>query len=215
MSELPYTLDDPRPIAAEAPYTYFLPSAEELAALVPGDQVQLVFRPVSPGEKWDAERMWVTIDSVEGDRLSGRLDNEPEDNPNLHLNDIVSFAHHQVIAILWSTDREAMPPFSPAQRGYWERCLVDRCVIEDGVPVHYLYRDEPEATPEDGYPDSGWCIRGDFRGLGNDEIDDRKVDFVALGLVLNRDDSWLHLIDKPIGSAFIRDWETGTFIPAE
>jgi hypothetical protein len=29
------------------------------------------------------------------------------------------------------------------------------------------------------------------------------------------DDSWLHLIDAPIGSAFIRDDATGEFVVAE
>ena len=215
MSVLSYTVDDPRPIAEEAPYTYFLPAPEELAALLPGDQVKLIFRPVTPGDKWDAERMWVTIDTVDGDDISGRLDNEPEDNPHLHLGDIVSFKHHHVISVIWALNRGEIPPAPPEERGYWGRCLVDRCVIEDGTPVHHLYREEPEPPPEDGYPDSGWCIRGDFRELSNEEIDARKVDFVALGLVLNHDDSWLHLIDEPIGSAFIRDWESGAFVPAE
>lgn len=215
MSELSYTLDDPRPIAAEAPYTYFLPSPEELAALSAGDLVKLVFRPNCPGDKWDAERMWVTIDAVEGDRLSGHLDNEPDDNPDLHIDDVVTFSPHHVISILWSLERGMSPPAPPVERTYWERCLVDRCVIEDGIPVYYLYRGEPEPTPKDGYPDSGWCIRGDFRGLSNEELDARKADFVSLGLVLNNDDSWLHLIDEPIGSAFIRDWESGEYVPAE
>lgn len=215
MNVAAYTLDDPRPIAAEAPYTYFLPSAEELAALAPGDLVKLIFRGIQPGDKWDAERMWVTLDTVDEDHLAGKLGNQPEDIRGLHRDDIVTLARHHVVDVIWSQDRADAPPCPPRPRDYWQRCLVDRCVIEDGVPVHYLYRDEPEPTSEDGYPDSGWCIRGDFRDLSNEEIDARQVDFVALGLVLNHDDSWLHLIDEPIGSAFIRDWESGTFVPAE
>ena len=37
-------LDDPLPIAAESPYTYFLPHPDELAALKPGDGVKAIFR---------------------------------------------------------------------------------------------------------------------------------------------------------------------------
>lgn len=61
----------------------------------------------------------------------------------------------------------------------------------------------------DRFPDSGWRIRGDMRaGLGK-----RKAAYVALGAVLNRDDSWLHLIDEPIGARFEKDFETGRFNP--
>jgi len=31
--------------------------------------------------------------------------------------------------------------------------------------------------------------------------------------VLNQDDSWVHLIDQPEGSAFIRDWDKDQFVP--
>jgi hypothetical protein len=42
---------------------------------------------------------------------------------------------------------------------------------------------------------------------------ERGAAYVALGAVLNRDDSWLELIDAPIGSAFMRDFETGAYEP--
>ncbi|WP_395611985.1 DUF2185 domain-containing protein [Allosphingosinicella sp.] len=214
MSDRVYTLDDPRPIAAEAPYTFFLPSPQELSALAPGDLVKLIFRPLQLGDTWDSERMWVMIDAIHDDQMVGRLDNQPDEIPALQLGDIVEFERFQVIAVWWSMDRDEAPPNAPARRHYLERCLVDRCVIDDGIPVHFLDRDEPRATAEDAYPDSGWAIRGDYRGLSDAELDAREFCFVSLGLVLNRDDSWLHLIDEPIGSAFIRDWESGRFVRA-
>lgn len=209
----PYTLDDPRPMAAEFPYTYFLPSAEELDALAAGDLVKLVFRPWRMGQKWDAERMWVRIERVLGDHLSGTLDNEPDDIPGLDQGERIQFQKFHVVDCIWADERETDPP-QRQPREYWDRCLVDLCVTEDGVPVHYLYRQEPQSFEEgDTYPDSGWRIYGDFRGLTTKEIDSREVEFVALGRVLNSDDSWLHLIDAPVGSAFIRDWQTGEFVP--
>ena len=51
-----YTIDDPRPIAAEAPYTYFLPSEHELLALAPGAQAKRIFRSHLPGREGEAER---------------------------------------------------------------------------------------------------------------------------------------------------------------
>ena len=36
--------------------------------------------------------------------------------------------------------------------------------------------------------------------------------YYPLYLALNKDDSWLHLIDKPVGTAFKRDRKTGLFV---
>jgi hypothetical protein len=208
-----YDIDDPRPIAESAPYTFYMPSDAELAALAPGDFVKLIFRSIPPGRQWDAERMWVKIENVSRERLSGRLDNIPSDMPQLRLNQRVEFLRHQVIGIDWDEARKVAPPPSPPRRSYWERCLVDRCVVDDGVPVHYLYREEPEPLRNgETDRDSGWRIRGDYRGLSDEEVDARESEYIALGRVLNSDDSWIHLIDAPVGSAFIRDWETGEFV---
>lgn len=208
-----YTLDDPRPIAVQSPYTFWLPSPAELAALAPGDLVKLIFRPTE-ARGWGAERMWVTIDRIDGDTLAGRLDNEPYDIPGLSCGDCVLFRRHHVIDRRWADERASEPPAPLPWRDYWDRCLVDRCVTDEDVPVHYLYREQPDLAQEDDeYPDSGWRIRGDYRGIGDEELDAREVEYVALGSVLNTDDSWLHLIDAPVGSAFVRDWDRGEFVP--
>jgi hypothetical protein len=209
-----YEIDDPRPVAESAPYTFYMPSDTELVALAPGDLVQLTFRSIPPGREWDAERMWVEIVTITPDRLTGRLSNTPSDMPQLRPGSHVQFQRHHVIGITWSDERASPPPPSPPRRSYWERCLVDLCVTNDQIPVHFIYREEPEPLDEgETYPDSGWRIRGDFRNITDEEINAREVEYVALGRVLNADDSWIHLIDAPIGSAFIRDWETGAFVP--
>jgi len=211
-----YEIDDPQPIAVDAPYTYFLPSENELLALAPGDQVKLLFRSIPPGPKFEVERMWVTITDVDGDRISGELDNVPFDMPQIRLGDPVSFQRSDAIDILWSDDRTSRPPAAPPRREYWDRCLVDECVLYEDVKVHYLYREEPDLAGEnDKYADSGWRIRGDWREASDEQVDERDLAYVALGAVLNRDDSWLGLIDEPIGSAFIRNWETGVFEPEQ
>jgi hypothetical protein len=124
----------------------------------------------------------------------------------------VQFKRSDVTALIWKENRQTPPPPS-MRREYWERCLVDRCVVEENMPVHFLYREEPDmAQPGHTFPDSGWRIRGDYRNLDQPEIDARALDYIALGVVLNHDDSWLHLIDEPTGAAFIRDWESGDFV---
>jgi hypothetical protein len=208
-----YSIDDPRPLAAEAPYTFFLPTDAGLAALAPGDMAKLIIRAVPQSGQWDAERLWVLIEAIEGDRLHGSLQNEPYDIPALKAGDRVEFERWQIASIYWDEARPAEPE-GAHPREYWERCLVDWCMIEERLQAHYLYREAPEPPAEgDRFPDSGWRIRGDYRGLSDSKIDARETRFVALGAVLNVDDSWLSLIDAPVGSAFIRDWDTGGFVP--
>lgn len=207
-----YEIDNPRPIAQAAPYTYFLPTENELLALQPGDLAKIVIRSIPPGRQWDAERMWVDIIATTGDLLTGKLDSNPFDMPQLKAGHIVRFKRSDVIDLIWDENRAKRPPPPAERREYWDRCLVDRCVCDDGVKVHYLYREEPDTTDcEDIYPDSGWRIRGDYRGIEDAALDTRETCYIALGAVLNCDDSWLHLIDEPTGSAFLRNWETDGF----
>lgn len=209
-----YVLDDPRPIARSAPYTYFLPSAERLAAIEPGDLVQLLFRSLALSPKYAVERMWVLVQLVAGDGLVGVLESTPFDMPGLEKGERVRFERHHSISVTYKdASKEDRIPH-PRRREYWERCLVDQCVLDEDVPVGFLYREVPESIREgDKYPDSGWRIRGDARGITPEDLDARKCTFVALGAVLNRDDTWLSLIDEPIGSRFVRNFATSTFEP--
>lgn len=198
-----YEVEDPRPIAEGAPYTFYLPSENELLAIAPGDLVKLVIASVPPSPLHAAERMWVEVTRVGPDRCVGRLQNIPFDMPQLKLGRTIRFGRNDVIDIDWNADRAVTPPSAPARRWYWERCLVDAAVIDDGARVGYLYREAPEMTaPEDAYPDSGWRIRA---LVDDDAYSDDAPLYIALGKVLNADDSWLHLIDEPAGCAFIRE----------
>jgi len=204
-----YRLEDPRPIKAEAPYTFYLPSPALSDAVDVGDEVKLIFRSQPAGLKWYSERMWVEVTSASGENLIGKLDNTPSDMPQLKPGDVIHFQRFHIIDV--QSDREP-PKESLAQRQYWDRCMVDRCVVDDNVPVYYIYREEPDLDKDgDKYPDSGWRIRGDYRDISDEELDARKAAYIALGKVLNADDSWLHLIDSPIGSAFLRNFETGEY----
>lgn len=208
------SIDDPRENAARAPYTYFLPSENELLAIGPGDQVKLVVRSHPPSLDWGAERMWFTVTTASGDMLTGRLENKPSDIPQLQPGARLQFSRSDVIDLIWDEDRPVPPPKPTPRREYWDRCLVDQCVLDGTALVHLLYREEPDPeTLDDEDADSGWRIRGDYRDIDEAELDAREVAYVAIGAVLNRDDRWLHLIDAPVGSGFIRDWASHTFAP--
>lgn len=211
-----YAIEDPRPIAADAPYTFYLPSENERLAVSPGDLVKLMFRSVPASREWDAERIWVTVTEIDSPRLTGTLANHPLDMPQLKEGDPVTFDRGHILDIDWRADRGRPPPTAPARREYWDRCFVDDQILDGRLKVEYLYRQEPDPPREgDAYPDSGWRIRCDTRGLTDAEYDNPSFSYIALGKVLNRDDSWLHLIDTPVGSAFLRDWATGGFVPTE
>lgn len=204
-----YSLDDPRPIQAEAPYTYYLPSVVRLNSTQIGDHVQLLFRSEPYGLKYGVERMWVEVTSVSGEELTGSLLNQPFDMPQLKPGAQIQFKQFHMIDI---TSERELPLDEPKQKQYWDRCMVDRCVVDEGIPVYYLYREEPDlAAPDDKDPDSGWRIRGDYRNVSDEDFEARKAAYIALGKVLNADDSWIHLIDSPIGSAFMRNFETGEY----
>ncbi len=211
-----YRIDDPRPIAAGAPYTYHLPSENELLAVAPDDIVKIIFESIPPSDEWDAEHMWVIVTAVDGDQMTGTLDNRPSDMPQLKHGDVVRFQRWHIIDIDWAGDRAVPPPPAPERRWYWDRCFVDDQILDGRLKVEYLYREEPD-PPQDGdrYPDSGWRFRCDTRGLTDEEYDSPSFSYIAIGKVLNEDDSWLHLIDEPVGSAFLRNWETGDFEPTE
>ena len=206
---------DPRPIAAEAPYTFFLPSTPEIAAVGKGDLVKLIFEYEGETEQWAAERMWVTVESVEGDELRGVLSNQPDEPRSpVKEGDPVVFERYQILAIVWANPATAPPALG--HREYWDRCLVDQCVLDGEEPVEYLYREEPDLADEDDeYADSGWRIRGRRGETTDEDMDERGFAYVALDAVLNRDDSWINWIDSPVGTRLMRDFETNAYVEVE
>ncbi len=215
-AELPegIEIDDPRPIAAEAPYTFAMPWPAEIAALEPEDLVKAVFRGTAADGQPSVERMWVFVDRIEDGFVVGRLGNEPFDMPLIKRDDPVRLPLTHVISCLYADGKPR--PQVPDRRSYWDRCFVDACVVEGRCHVDYFYREEPDMTREgDKDPDSGWRIRGTDEAVAEDKRLGKDPMYIALGKVLNADDRWLHLIDSPIGSAFQWDATRGEYIALE
>ncbi len=200
-----FTIDDPRPVMASARYTFFTPPPTAFAAVAPGDWVKAIFRPIPADRKFAAERMWVKVEEVLPDGFAGRLDTTPSDMPQLAPGAALFVPRDWTIDIDWAEGHE--PPEYPPRRDYWERCMVDACVLEGRSLVDYLYRETGDLHgPDDEHQDSGWRIRGTGAGIAEDEQLGRSPSYVALGAVLNQDDRWLHLIDEAVGEHF-RWWD--------
>lgn len=199
-----YEIDDPRPVAAAHPYTFFVPAPAEIDRLRPGHVAKLMFRGLPEG---NVERMWVQIERQEPNVWVGKLDNIPLDLPQLKLGNTIRFQPWQIIQI--SGDEVGG---ETVDREYWERCLVDPLILSGEARVLCLKRAEPEPDEGDKYPDSGWRFYGREVALPNGETNSElEMEYLAMGVVLNKDDSWLHLIDEPVGSAFRRNANTGEF----
>lgn len=207
-----YELEDPRPIAAESPYTYYLPSQARLDAVKVGDLIKLIIRSLPPSRQYNAERMWVEVISREGELWTGSLQNTPFDMPQLQIGNVISFPPSHIIDIDWNNPDETRMIPKQKEKQYWDRCMVDQEILDGIARVGYLYREEPDMTQEDDNdPDSGWRIRADVRDLTDEQYDEPSPAYVALGAVLNKDDSWLHLISSEVGSRFLRNPETEDF----
>lgn len=196
-----WSLKDADAIADANKYTFYKPRRELIAKVKPGEVVKLMFgfesdRPDTP----EAERMWVLVDRVYADgRFEGRLNNEPEWITDLEIEDRVDFnAAHIIDTEHDDTDNLV--------RRYQDRCLVTKRILEDGCKVGYLYREAAEAEQ-----DSGWRITAnDESAEYMSEADNCRL--VSVGAVLALDDTIIHLLDAPPGSAFERDSATRMFV---
>ena len=204
-----WNLEDADPIAQEAKYTFYKPSRRIIGRLNPGDSCKLIFKFESADPKHpSAERMWVLIDEVKDGGFSGLLDNDPLYITDLKAGDVIPFGPQHVIDVSIEDDEPNLPA------AYVNRCLATRRIIYEGRPIGYLYREAPMEGDIKGAKDSGWRIlEGNEDQAYIDESDN--CQFVSLGSLLNNDDAFKDLLDEPIGSAFIRDEETGNFIRLE
>ena len=83
------------------PRTFHVPSAEEKAAIKPGDLVKMMFA-FGTAEEHDIERMWVTVKERRDDKLIGTLSNEPLDSALEHGRQTIFETRHVIRIIMES-----------------------------------------------------------------------------------------------------------------
>lgn len=173
----------------EAPYTFYVPPKNILDKLKKDNIAKLLFE-FSGGKVASTEKMWVLITERKGDKFNGILDNDPVEIKDLKHGDKIKFESKHVIA----TDIDE--PNNMVEK-YIKQCFVTNKVFEK-KRVGYLYHENP-----DNKEDSGWRI---FEGSETDEYANnaKNVQVRSLGSVLNVDDSFIEVLDAPIGSSFER-----------
>jgi hypothetical protein len=212
-----YLIDDPREMAGQNPYTFFLPQPYLIDQLREGDLVKMAFIANPPVTEWQSERMWVRLTTdAKSNPMIGTLSNHPRNIAGLKLGDTVRFESYCITDLRSDADNlndpmQYDPTTYPPPREYWEPCTVDDAILDGSLRVEHLERKAPKASDDDTVVDSGWHIWADTHGLTDEEIAARPHSYVALGKVLNQDGSWLHLIDSPEQSSFTRNWQNGEF----
>ena len=93
-----YTLDSGVEAHHAAPETFMLPPERDRRSLGRGDFAKLMFR-LSDGNREAVERMWVRVQSVQGDEYVGILDNEPQSTSAIGVGLRVEFKADHVIQI--------------------------------------------------------------------------------------------------------------------
>jgi uncharacterized protein YegJ (DUF2314 family) len=211
--ETVWNVEDARELGEMAPYTFYIPSAEVIAMLQPGDEVKLLFRfdedsEDASDEEVALERMWVRITEIDGDDFRGELDNQPVAIPELQLGDEIEFTSYHII------DTQLDDPIPNIVQRYAAHCFVTSRVLDEEQPVGELFREDPQEGDEPLADFSGWNI------MAGDEDEDYLDDpdnwrYVSLGAVLDIDDRCIDVLDAPFDSEFEFDPELGTFVEVD
>lgn len=200
-----WKLTDSEQLAKEHKYTFYKPSREITKNLKVGNIVKLTFEfDSSNSEHPSAERMWVEITEIGGEKFKGKLDNHPFYLHELYAGDEIVFEHKNII----DHDLELSEPNLVDK--YYDRCFVTNRILYENAPINYIYREEPMEKDEGrDYVDTGWRI---LSGDESDEYmdDSENISLVSLGAVLSRDDSFIELLESQIGTSFERN-ENGIF----
>ncbi|WP_282081450.1 immunity protein Imm33 domain-containing protein [Aquimarina algiphila] len=200
-----WKLTDSEDLAKKNKYTFYKPSREITKNLEIGNIVKLTFEfDSSNSEHPGAERMWVEIIEINGDKYKGKLDNHPFYLHELYAGDEIFFEHKHII----DHDLDISEPNLVDK--YYDRCFATNKVLYENAPINYIYREEPMKEDEErDYVDTGWRI------LSGDESDEymedlENISLVSIGSVLSRDDSFIDLLDSEVGTSFERN-ENGIF----
>lgn len=182
-------------ISKENPYTFYVPSDKLIKMLGVGDLVKLMFvnNKRTDTDVMQAERMWVEIIKINNDNFVGKSDNQPYEIQGLNAGDEIHFKNYHIMNVY---SDELKDPILSLSNQYWDKRITTLAILNNNATIGYICRTEP-CNDED----SGWQI---LSGDETQEYLDNAENgcFVALGVLLNIDGSFIHLLSSDIGTAF-------------
>lgn len=204
----PWQLDNVYKRNKESPYTFYKPSKAVTDKLKAGDLVKLIFFSDSDQAGYKGERMWVEITDRNKANFVGNLDNEPYHLKSLKLGQTLHFDTEHICDTEYEDDDAAKMDY------YFDTLVTVSNDVLERNEFNFLLKDKPNEPN-----DSGWVI---FSGHEEDEFNSNPDNFqiVALGVILNVDDSILAFINESPLCAYERnefgqfdkihdyDWET-------
>ena len=190
---------DPRPIQGESPFTFFVPSEAEKAALTEGDLVKLMFEGTD-NDEFPVERMWVIFQGRDTEGCFGHLDNQPIEIRKLDQGDRISFQDHHIVSV-WEPKIDLD---TSEEDKYFARCYVDPILLGSDQKIGRLERRKPpmrwwRRKPE-RFQDTGWHIYAE----GKKRPWRRNMQWIAIGVVLNKDASIQKYLHEPVGTRLTR-----------
>lgn len=165
--EKTYYLEDVTIAAHENPRHFTIPTDAEIEQLQVGKLVRLFFAlNFKPDDGCRAERMWVEISEINGNRFSGYLTNKPVYIQELAPGDVIHFEKQNIASILL--------PHWPDET---KMAIITRKAL-DARSINWLLRDKPN-NPQD----SGWQL---FYGDEDEAYlsDAKNATIISLGKVL-------------------------------
>ena len=181
------------------PYTFYKPSDGVLGKLKIGDVVKLVVDYKMPGgDVTTAESISVEIIVLGGEKYTGRLLSKPDCVEG--VGPLVEFEGRNII------DTSYLDNKCGELGRYAQHCKVANGVFYEYEKIFLLKR-----APPDKDRDSGWTMLGE-NDFGEFIDDPYEMALVSIGAVLNIEDTFIHLLDEPIGSEFLWDKTKNSFV---
>jgi hypothetical protein len=215
-------IEDPRPWAGKLPYSHALPGEECLNAIGKGDSVTVevsLRKGLRPVMELNGDVSFEVL-SVSSEFIEGRMQ-IPAERPISDSDIVVRIPKWAIKDVSFADPKHEHLAELPCDK-YPGWCLLDMCGMPLGVAgtyavdACYIYREEPKILPDnETRTDRGWRISHHARPMENEDIYQEKVLYVPTCFALDMDDSWLPLIDSPIGSAFKKNLRTGSFKKAD
>ena|SRR5208337_728390 len=204
----------PHDIIEPLPCNFLLHDSSYANALSVGDFAQVVLR--SNLQNPVDVSYWTQITRVDGEWLEAVLEPmvlTPDlfGIENIAAGTSIRMKRSHVFRVRFS-DPQKYGDLQPATEFHDRGCFVDEQVLSGKLPITYLYREVSNSTLKKGdLPDSGWRLRTEISSFSEEEMRSAAASYVPLGAVLRVDDSWIDLVDEPLGAAFRKNSEMGSF----